>query len=235
MKRRKWFKNPVNGNVNLTYNRYWRLVALASVDFCFTIPLTIMVIVLNGSSGVSPWVSWTDTHWGYSRVYQVPRIMLDRDPVTVYSLEITRWTAVLCAFIFFGFFGFTDEARRNYRLLASAIVRSLRFTVFTTSLPTPGSCVNDRFAPSLTITPQQVSGMDSDSLSDKFSTADDKFDLEVQPRLTAKEPTNASLTSSFIGEVPRVPEPVFDPELVRRPFSPDVPTSVDPDNILDRV
>ena len=121
-------------NTNLTYSRYWRLIALASVDFCFTIPVAIWAIVANTQfSDVSPWVSWADTHWGYSRVFQYARITLNEEPVFVYLLETTRWAAVLCAFVFFGFFGFADEAKKNYRALASTVTKRLGYTTFAES------------------------------------------------------------------------------------------------------
>ena len=141
MGRRKQGKDLVTVSSNLTYSRYWRLIALASVDFCFTIPLAIWGIVENARFGeVRPWLSWDDTHWGYSRVFQFPRVVLDRTPIRVISLEITRWAAVLCAFVFFGFFGFADEAKENYCLLASTIAKRLGyktapFTPFSERLP----------------------------------------------------------------------------------------------------
>ena len=131
MKRRKQFRDLVTANSNLTYSRYWRLVALASLDFCFTIPLASWPIIANTMwSQVHPWVSWADTHWGYARVFQFPRILIDQEPVVLYSLETTRWAAVLCAFVFFGFFGFADEAKKNYRLLASTVTKRFGYTTF---------------------------------------------------------------------------------------------------------
>ncbi|KAF9647221.1 pheromone receptor, partial [Thelephora ganbajun] len=129
MRRRKQFKDLITANANLTYSRYWRLIALASIDFCFTVPLAIWGIVQNTLWGkVNPWVSWADTHWGYSRVFQFPRILLELKPGVIYSLESTRWAAVFCAFVFFGFFGFADEAKKNYRLLASTVTKRLGYT-----------------------------------------------------------------------------------------------------------
>jgi pheromone a factor receptor len=109
----------------LTYNNYWRLVALASVDFCFTIPLATLVIVLNTRFGIRPWVSWDDTHWGYSRVFQFPSVVLDHILILIVVSEIRRWGTIFCAFLLFGFFGFTDEAMKNYRLLASIVAKRL--------------------------------------------------------------------------------------------------------------
>lgn len=131
--RRKQFRDLVSTNAYLTYSRYWRLIALASLDFCFTVPIAVRAIVVGVESGPRPWVSWEDTHSGYSRIHQIPRVLLDQDPTLVYSLELTRWAAVLCAFIFFGFFGFADEAIKNYRLFAGTVTKRLGYTTFTDS------------------------------------------------------------------------------------------------------
>ena len=125
MRRRKEFRDLIAANANLTYSCYWRLVALASVDFCFTIPICIWTTVVNATwNEVHPWVSWADTHWEYDRVDQVPRILINKQ-LGLYMLEINRWAVVLCAFVFFGFFGFADEAKKNYRLWTSAITKRL--------------------------------------------------------------------------------------------------------------
>ena len=125
MRRRKEFKDLVTANSNLTYSHYWRLVALASVDFCFTVPLATCFIILNVRRGVHPWVSWDDTHSEYSRVYQFPKVLADQNPLLMVGFQITQWATVLCAFVFFGFFGFADEAMENYRLLASTVAKRL--------------------------------------------------------------------------------------------------------------
>ena len=125
LRRRKEFKDLVAANSNLTYSHYWRLVALASVDFCFTVPLATSVIVMNARSGVHRWVSWDDTHSEYSHIYRFPRVAFDQIPFLTAELAITQWGPVLCAFVFFGFFGFADEAMKNYRLLASTVAKRL--------------------------------------------------------------------------------------------------------------
>lgn len=157
MVRRKQFKDLVSTNAYLTYSRYWRLVALASTDFCFTIPIAVRTIVLGIASGPAPWVSWADTHSGYSRVFQVPRVLLNQSPSLVISFEITRWAAVICAFVFFGYFGFADEAIKNYRLLATTVTKRFGYTTFTETKSMTDSYVASALCPSfvhvLIITP----------------------------------------------------------------------------------
>ncbi|KAF9791976.1 STE3-domain-containing protein [Thelephora terrestris] len=245
MKRRKQFRDLITANSNLTYSRYWRLVALASLDFCFTIPFATWGVVGPALwSEVRPWVSWADTHWGYSRVFQFPRILLD--PVSAYSLETTRWAAVFCAFVFFGFFGFADEARKNYRLLASTVTKRLGYTTFSESMAISDSMVKSNNGSKsgvslpVFITQQIESKRDSfDSYSDKLSTSIilNDCDLKVQPYSPTEQSTSSSSSSmiSPVDEVPRVPESVLDHTSVRRPSVPDAPKSVYPDSALDQV
>ena len=265
MKRRKQFRDLITINSNLTYSRYWRLVALASVDFCFTLPLAVWGFIgpLYWSE-IRPWVSWADTHWGYSRVFQFPRVLMA--PVQIAALETTRWAAVLCAFVFFAFFGFADEARKNYRALASTVSRRLGYTTFAESAAISDSYVDlcFHFASArvlsfplysmvksgtgsktgvslpVFITQQIESKRDSfDSYSDKLSTSIiiNDYDLKVQPYSPTEQSTASSSSSiaSPVDEVPRVPESVLDPASVRRPSVPDAPKSVHPDSALDQV
>jgi len=246
MKRRKQFRDLVTATGNLTYNRYWRLVALASLDFCLTIPLAIWGIVQNTLWGeVHPWKSWADTHWGYSRVFQYPRVVLEQDPVVIVSLETTRWVSVLCALIFFAFFGFADEAKKNYRRIASTVSKRLGYTTFTESAAVSDSMVKSGTGSKtgvsfpVFITQQIESKRDSfDSYSDKLSTSITiEYDLKVQPYSPTEQSTSSSSSSmhSPIDEVPRVPESILDPASTRRPSVPDAPKSVRPDSALDQV
>jgi len=38
-------------------------------------------------------------------------------------LELSRWSVIFCAFLFFGFFGFADEARKNYRFAFQSVAK----------------------------------------------------------------------------------------------------------------
>jgi len=41
----------------------------------------------------------------------------------VISLETTRWFVILCAVVFFAYFGFADEARKNYRAAFGSVAK----------------------------------------------------------------------------------------------------------------
>jgi len=118
-RRRLEFSRFMNSTSSfLTMGRYFRLMALAMSDILLTTPLAIFTIWLNASvSPVKPWISWEDTHYNYSLIVQIPASIWRTNQVLVMIMDFTRWVSPLCAFVFFAFFGFADEAKRNYRKL----------------------------------------------------------------------------------------------------------------------
>ncbi|PPQ96632.1 hypothetical protein CVT26_010672 [Gymnopilus dilepis] len=116
-RRRAEFSQFLTSNTSLTLSRYFRLMALAMTEICATTPLSIFTIWLNATATpIHPWISLADTHFGYSRVEQIPAIIWRSQHLVAVGTEFSRWVTVVCAFIFFGFFGFASEAKRNYRL-----------------------------------------------------------------------------------------------------------------------
>lgn len=80
---------------------------------------------------------------------QFPRDLLG--PASAYSLEATRWAAVLRAFVFFGFLRFADEVQKVYRPLASTISKHFGHTTFSESV-----VITDEVDLSLHFSPAQV-------------------------------------------------------------------------------
>jgi pheromone a factor receptor len=83
----------------------------------------LYAIALNVHAGINPWKSWANTHVRFSRVDQIPAMIWRTRPVMASSLELTRWLAVVCAIIFFAFFGFADEAKKNYRSVFQTVAK----------------------------------------------------------------------------------------------------------------
>lgn len=116
LKRRAQFNQFLSCNASLNASRYFRLMTLATIELCCTTPTALYGMWLNlEDSKVQPWISWADTHWHYSKVDQYPALLWRMDRIGAIGFELTRWAPVACAFIFFGIFGFADEARRHYR------------------------------------------------------------------------------------------------------------------------
>ncbi|EKM79051.1 STE3-type pheromone receptor [Agaricus bisporus var. burnettii JB137-S8] len=119
---------------NLNTGRYLRLMALSGLEIICTVPLGIYATYLNLQNGaLHPWISWADTHYGYSRVDQIPSILWRANSIEESSLELTRWICVVCAVLFFAFFGFADEARSRYRSAATTIGKHLGISTITSS------------------------------------------------------------------------------------------------------
>lgn len=123
-KRHTEFKEILSSNSNLSPNRFFRLMALAGVEAACCIPLSITTIVLNATRApIYPWISWQDTHFGFSRVDQIPAVQWRSDPNANTGLEMTRWLVVVCGLVFFAFFGFADEAQKHYRLAFISVAK----------------------------------------------------------------------------------------------------------------
>jgi len=102
----------------VTHSRYFRLMAIASVDMFGSIPLATYVMVKNARLGVIPWKSWADTHYNYSRVRQIPAFVWKNEPTLAQELGMFRWVLVACAFVFFCIFRL---CRRGAPTLSSCV------------------------------------------------------------------------------------------------------------------
>ncbi|KAF8153834.1 pheromone A receptor-domain-containing protein [Crassisporium funariophilum] len=123
-KSRSQFNEFLSGHKNLTSSRYFRLMCLAGIEVICTVPLGCYAVYLNAADhGIRPWKGWADTHAGFSRVDQIPAILWRSNEITEISLELTRWLAPICAVVFFGFFGFAEEAKKNYRSAIQSVAK----------------------------------------------------------------------------------------------------------------
>jgi pheromone a factor receptor len=128
MKRRSQFKELLSGNSNLNSSRYLRLMILATTEIFCTIPFSSYFLSLNIRMGIQPWISWADTHSNFSRVDQVPKLLWERNHDFAIGMEASRWLLVACAVTFFAFFGFADEAKKNYRLAYDSVAKRVGYS-----------------------------------------------------------------------------------------------------------
>ena len=107
-------------------SRYFRLMGLATADILCTTPPAIFIMVLNATaSPVGPWRSWKDTHFEYGRIEQIPAVLWRSNHYATTAIEFSRWVTPLCALVFFGFFGFAGEARKQYSIFFWRVVKPL--------------------------------------------------------------------------------------------------------------
>jgi pheromone a factor receptor len=96
------------------------------MDLIVTIPLRVYYMVKDAELGMKPWINWDHTQSKYSPVFRVMAFISKNRHDTARSLEISRWWLVLNAFVFFAFFGFTSEARQNYRRAFTSLTSRIR-------------------------------------------------------------------------------------------------------------
>ena len=181
--RRAQFGQFVSLTTSLTTARYFRLMSLAMTDIFITIPLSTYGLYSNITSRpYYPWKSWSDTHSDWYTIDTYPAFLLRSKSSAIVVLELTRWSLVLCAFVFFAFFGFADEARKQYRRVFLTIEKGLGFNrwrkgisekmYFSDKLPVfadrklesdviPGSAVADAWCASPTDATETICGRSS--------------------------------------------------------------------------
>lgn len=117
--------------------RYFRLMALATTEIVFTLPISLFGMYLNiRFNTIQPWISWDNIHFDYNRTGTFPSILFRSRSNALIVLEMSRWLLVFCAFIFFAFFGFAEEAQKFYSNTFWSIA-SLFVTVRPSQLPPP--------------------------------------------------------------------------------------------------
>ena len=127
------FNAVLSKNGNITSHRFIRLMCLAGVEILFNIPLALYGISIQARAPLNPYISWENVHYNFSRVPEVPAIIWKNNPTLNLDLELTRWSIIFCAFVFFIFFGFADEAKKNYRYAFQSVAKRVGLSTGTSS------------------------------------------------------------------------------------------------------
>lgn len=107
-----------NANSALTTHRYLRLMAMAVTEIVWGTTLTAFNLYNNVNSGLRPWTSWQDVHSDWLRVDLFAFIELS--PSFIKSMFLLWWAMPASAYIFFLFFGLSQEARKEYGKIIKA-------------------------------------------------------------------------------------------------------------------
>ncbi|KAJ8515195.1 hypothetical protein ONZ45_g7334 [Pleurotus djamor] len=187
-----------NSNSALTPNRYLRLIAMAITEIVWGTVLTSLNLWNNIMGGLRPWTTWEDVHFNFSRVALFPAVLL---PPRFISTMMLLWAAMpVSAIIFFIFFGFGEEAKKEYsKLWAWIRVKVFRRRDTGKKGPLPG------IAPNSFPKPLRLSTFGLSSTSSPTSTtqnSSDNTDVEkgLPPLYTAS--TNSSFPHTPIKRDP---------------------------------
>ena len=135
------FNAVLSSNGNLTSNRFIRLMCLASMEILFNIPIAVYGLSLQARVPINAYISWENVHEDFSFVEQVPSLLWRSNSTEEMEIEISRWSVVFCAFVFFIFFGFADEARKNYRYAFQSVAKRVGLSTGSSSFGS-GSGIN---------------------------------------------------------------------------------------------
>jgi pheromone a factor receptor len=119
LSRRLQFNAILRGSKSgITTGTFLRLCAFATSDLLLTIPFAIYYLQTY-IKNLHPWVSWGNVHENFGIIFYYDAALLYQqlDPsVPTYPTTywIQKWTCVLAAFMFFAFFGLTDDAVKEY-------------------------------------------------------------------------------------------------------------------------
>jgi pheromone a factor receptor len=131
VKRKRQFNEIMSSNRGLNQSRYIRLMMLASCDMLITTPLSTYFMAWGIKRIIqlgNPSYSWARLRHNYSHIPEITSIQLKANPAKLTSAELTRWSVVVCAFIFFAFFGFADEAWIHYRRVYTSLARRVGYS-----------------------------------------------------------------------------------------------------------
>ncbi|VDB92187.1 unnamed protein product [Peniophora sp. CBMAI 1063] len=109
----------LQSNGSVTRTDYFRILALASIDILLTLPMGIATIVLTVdgivSSGHFPfYFGWTYDHTDWQPASFSYADIVSVGPFDVADFYFINWTSPVLAFVIFGLFGITPEARASY-------------------------------------------------------------------------------------------------------------------------
>lgn len=128
-----------NSNSALSTGRYLRLIAMSILQIVWQTVLTAIVMYDNISPGLRPWTNWDDVHSNFSRI--------DAIPMVVYPIYYQRqfflflWVMPVSSFIFFLFFGFGEEALKDYK----NVIRWILVKILRQKIPDPATPLDSSF------------------------------------------------------------------------------------------
>ncbi|VDB95531.1 unnamed protein product [Peniophora sp. CBMAI 1063] len=109
----------LQSNSSVSRTNYFRILALASIDILFSLPIGIATIVLTVkeylSFGPIPfYFGWTYDHSDWQPEGAPYADVVSSGPFDVAQFYFTEWTSPILAFTIFALFGVTSEARASY-------------------------------------------------------------------------------------------------------------------------
>ncbi|KAE9411637.1 STE3-like pheromone receptor [Gymnopus androsaceus JB14] len=110
------FTKVASTTSGMSPSRYIRLMLLVFVDMFCNTPIGVFAIIVSARAAVLPFSTLSQAV-DFTKVEFITASEWKADPLYHAIVEINRWVPVFCSFVFFGFFGFAEEAKKNYRIV----------------------------------------------------------------------------------------------------------------------
>ena len=115
IRRRRVFESLIVSNENLTYNRYFRLMAICVIEIVSMVPLCVLIAFNNAAHGsFGRYPGLTEPHSNFTHVGQYPAVLWTHNPMIRHNIETYQWIMIGCSLLYFALFGLTEEARKHY-------------------------------------------------------------------------------------------------------------------------
>ncbi|KAJ3785137.1 pheromone A receptor-domain-containing protein [Lentinula aff. detonsa] len=108
------FAKIASTNSGMSPSRYIRLMLLVFVDMFCNTPIGVFAIIVAARAVVLPFSALSES-LDFTSVQLVSASVWKANRLDRAAVEINRWVPVFCSFVFFVFFGFAEEAKKNYR------------------------------------------------------------------------------------------------------------------------
>ncbi|KIO23492.1 hypothetical protein M407DRAFT_27020 [Tulasnella calospora MUT 4182] len=118
LKQRKEFSDVLassGSDIDMTINRYFRLMALAATEIICALPTSTYMLVTNIQNGLFRWISWADTHYNFNRVGFMPLAWFNAHPKGWILINLSRYMLPVGSFLFFVYLGMFGDCRKFYR------------------------------------------------------------------------------------------------------------------------
>ena len=102
LRRRQFSAILHSSGAGMSQRRYFRLMALASVEIILSFPASLYVFISNATQKLQPFVDWKTVHEGFGFInhYSIE----DVPARFAIPMQVGRWTGVGAAFVFLCFF-----------------------------------------------------------------------------------------------------------------------------------
>ncbi|KAJ3776341.1 pheromone receptor [Lentinula raphanica] len=116
------FAKVASTNSGMSPSRYIRLMLLVFVDMFCNTPIGVFAIIVASRAVVLPFSALSESV-DFAKIDLVPASVWKADRLSRAAVEINHWVPVFCSFVFFVFFGFAEEAKKNYQKAYESLKR----------------------------------------------------------------------------------------------------------------